>query len=954
MTERMQLKTMRIILVGLMAAFVARAQADVTPQIERAVRAATFEVVLRKPTGDPLSYEKPLPFDLIPYQQRTDKYQPVGTAFAVGPDTYVTAAHVLEAAVDSQYGNPALRAADGKVYPIASIEKFSADEDFAVFTLAGAPSAARLTLSRTPQLNEPVFAVGTALGEGVVIRDGLFTSETPEDQDGRWKWIRFSAAASPGNSGGPLLDALGNVIGIVIAKSPNENLNYALPIGIALDAPRKALFDRRFLAALPFMQGSKVYTLKDDFALPLSWTAFEHAYQQVVQRHSDQARAQLLAAYSDSMFPRGSGSDSILYSAVSPTPDLGLIVQQESGEWTLERPSFNSTDLPGNGRVSVATVAGATLLRLERANDAADDAFYGDSKEFMDIALKGLVIRRLVGTDPVRVTSLGPAMNDSVWTDHYGRKWQQRVWALPYLDSYLVAFLLPTPDGYAGLLQYSRSSSVRESNADLALLANQVNLVYRGTLAQWTAFLQRRALLPDALSRVSLEAAPTWKLSTPRFEMSVPPTLVKLDSNSRLSLALTYDAQTSTPTWDIAGAWWYQDAEERNYVALWRQPRPPAAARQELQDAYSDMQRHLSPYDGRPIRVSAAAITMTSVVQAAGTKSGTASADVLYGLAIGIGIESDLSIMNMSERQDLARASIHILEHGVGADVATVTPPPDLQSQLGSNLEQYQQTMAVYDNIYGPDIRGRKVSQDITEYITTPFRKAVLTSDAPSEGAGTPTDETANYAKVVADLTSRVHALQDYWKIVPSIMHNRDLWPSFLAHNGMPADTPHEARVLAAEAALRQELAGSSPNPGWAALGSSLRDAYVAERDRLVGARSARATTPLQPRSSECPPPATITSGHGAPVLEPLTSPLSDFYPILMRRFGIEGLVLVRIRIDESGCVAARAVVGSSGSDDLDDAALRWIETASYLPAERDGHAITVVTIQPVNFSLSN
>lgn len=279
MTERMQLKTMRIILVGLMAAFVARAQADVTPQIERAVRAATFEVVLRKPTGDPLSYEKPLPFDLIPYQQRTDKYQPVGTAFAVGPDTYVTAAHVLEAAVDSQYGNPALRAADGKVYPIASIEKFSADEDFAVFTLAGAPSAARLTLSRTPQLNEPVFAVGTALGEGVVIRDGLFTSETPEDQDGRWKWIRFSAAASPGNSGGPLLDALGNVIGIVIAKSPNENLNYALPIGIALDAPRKALFDRRFLAALPFMQGSKVYTLKDDFALPLSWTAFEHAYQ---------------------------------------------------------------------------------------------------------------------------------------------------------------------------------------------------------------------------------------------------------------------------------------------------------------------------------------------------------------------------------------------------------------------------------------------------------------------------------------------------------------------------------------------------------------------------------------------------------------------------------------------------------------------------------------------------
>ena len=78
--------------------------------------------------------------------------------------------------------------------------------------------------------------MGNALGEGIVIRDGLFTSETPEAQDGRWKWIRFSAAASPGNSGGPLCDASGRVIGIVIGKSPNENLNYSLPISLVLDA----------------------------------------------------------------------------------------------------------------------------------------------------------------------------------------------------------------------------------------------------------------------------------------------------------------------------------------------------------------------------------------------------------------------------------------------------------------------------------------------------------------------------------------------------------------------------------------------------------------------------------------------------------------------------------------------------------------------------------------------
>jgi TonB family protein len=87
--------------------------------------------------------------------------------------------------------------------------------------------------------------------------------------------------------------------------------------------------------------------------------------------------------------------------------------------------------------------------------------------------------------------------------------------------------------------------------------------------------------------------------------------------------------------------------------------------------------------------------------------------------------------------------------------------------------------------------------------------------------------------------------------------------------------------------------------------------------------------------------------------MESLTSSLADFYPADMRRSGIEGAVLVKIRIDTSGCVIARAVIGSSGSDSLDAAALRFVETASYLPAERNGHAVSFDASQPVNFSLS-
>ncbi len=928
----------------------ASVQAGVTPDMQRAVRAATFEVVLPKPVHDPLSYEKPLPFELIPYQQRTDKYRQVGTAFAVGPDTYVTAAHVLEAAVDSQYGDPALRGADGKVYPIASIVRFSADEDYAVFTLAGAPVPAQLAVDRTPQLDEPVFTVGNALGEGIVVRSGLFTSQTPEAQDGRWQWIRFSAPASPGNSGGPLLDAHGKVIGIVIAKSPDENLNYALPIGIALDAPGKALFDKRFVVTLPFMQGYTVATLKDQFALPLAWSDFERAYQRVVTQHGDEALNQFITAHADTLFPKGDGSDDILYSTVGPAPAVSIVIQEDNGEWTLTQPSFQPTYLPGNGKVSVATAAGVTLLRVVRADAASDDAFYADSRAFMDVALKGLVIRRQVGPVPVRVTSLGSALSDTLWTDRYGRKWQQRVWPLPYLDSYLVALLLPTPDGYLGLIHYSPSADVRESESGLRLLADQVNLVYQGTLAQWSAFLQRRALLPAALAQVSLAGAPDWSLRTPRFQMSVPPALVSLDDHSRLSLAMSYAAGEPQASWQIAGAWWYRSAEKRNYVGLWRQPQPPAAARQSLQFAYTDMQRRLSPFNGQPIRVAPDEFTSTAVLQAPGSSQGTASAGVLYGLTIGFG--SDLSVADIGPKELLALGSTHILEHGLGADVPKASPGPDFQSQLSDELDRWQRIFTAQDAQYGADLRGRTISQDFHDYIVVPAREAMRPPAAQATHAQS-TSAPIGIPDLFGQMSQRFHVLELYWRAASTAKNNGELWPSFLANNHLSATTPHDAAVLAATAALRQALAGSDPNPQWAQLAHTLTAAYVAERRSLAMGHTGGDAEPVQPRTAPCPAPATSTSGRLLPAMAHMSS-LSDYYPISMRRSGVEGTVVLRVHIDTTGCVTAVGIAVSSGSDELDEAARRWAEDTSYLPGERQGHAIEYLGRQPINFSLDS
>ena len=84
---------------------------------------------------------------------------------------------------------------------------------------------------------EPVFAIGTPVEEGLSssVTAGVVSGIRRHND---LEFIQADAAISPGNSGGPLTDKNGNVVGVSVLKKVipgSEGLGFFIPIDAALD-----------------------------------------------------------------------------------------------------------------------------------------------------------------------------------------------------------------------------------------------------------------------------------------------------------------------------------------------------------------------------------------------------------------------------------------------------------------------------------------------------------------------------------------------------------------------------------------------------------------------------------------------------------------------------------------------------------------------------------------------
>ena len=168
---------------------------------------------------------------------KDEKVQASGSGVIISPDgELLTNHHVIDKATDIR-----CQLSDGSCHP-AEIVGMDKDLDIALLRLerpAGAPPlpAARLA-NRTAEVGEVVLAMGAPWGMARSVSMGIVScNDRYLEGAGKYTlWYQTDAAISPGNSGGPLVDTDGEVIGLNARGMLFGDQAFTIPSPIIIEA----------------------------------------------------------------------------------------------------------------------------------------------------------------------------------------------------------------------------------------------------------------------------------------------------------------------------------------------------------------------------------------------------------------------------------------------------------------------------------------------------------------------------------------------------------------------------------------------------------------------------------------------------------------------------------------------------------------------------------------------
>ena len=178
-----------------------------------------------------------------------------GTGFAVGTDKVVTARHLVAGAE-----RITIRGLDGVVFD-AVVLGADARTDLALLDVPGAQfQPARLGRSHGVLVGDTVLAIGNPYGLGHSLAQGIVggAQRAINSAEGDAAFIQLSIPLNPGNSGGPIVDDRGLVVGVLAGThAQGQSIAFAVPVDVLVAALPSLLRGQQLTRGWVGLRGSE-------------------------------------------------------------------------------------------------------------------------------------------------------------------------------------------------------------------------------------------------------------------------------------------------------------------------------------------------------------------------------------------------------------------------------------------------------------------------------------------------------------------------------------------------------------------------------------------------------------------------------------------------------------------------------------------------------------------------
>ena len=567
------------------------------------VQNAVFEVVIEKPVNDNTVYEKELDWNRVPFAIRNDKFYSIGTAFAVSKTELVTAFHVFNLGYESMvFSKYFIRDSNGNVYELDQIIGGSNEKDYLIFTVKERNFDKFFQFEKNFKAGDTVFSIGNALGEGVVVRNGLILGTIPEEDSGRWNLLKSSADGNPGNSGGPLVTQNGKVVGVV--SSLKENILYSVPAEVVLGGSRSELPYRQKSGVTHLILANKLNGVFEfQTKLPDSYTKIRKSICEAYNSHYVDAMTKLFKEAPE--YLSGPNNAHLLNSSLSTNFPEVSFVDRNDDNWKLSGLERKNYTLDDDGRLYHASVSGFSFYKIKRPLSAPIEKICTDPKFIMDLILRNIrTDRTLWGSDKYRILSYGEPSSRETFRDTLGRTWISAYWLIGFEDHVLLMYILPLPNGPVIVSTKQDSSFLLAYEWDLQKICDHLFVAFDGSFEEWSNYSVLKQYIPDFLKDVRFN----WKSSEQSFSFSTGPLTVNSDNQvfdwnarSELYLAHSWYKVNNKPEFGIRKVILTRDQRGKDFIILYRNVKPDPKLGTNTMENWNDIIIEKYPFDEKPV-----------------------------------------------------------------------------------------------------------------------------------------------------------------------------------------------------------------------------------------------------------------------------------------------------------------------------------------------------------------